>query len=79
LKGKEPEKREPVEMPTLEEPKKVAKTTHREFGGAIGAFFMLILLPCTVYGLNLMCDKVGKKLMHFGETFACKKSKIHEW
>lgn len=63
LKAKDPEKREPVEMPSMDEPKRVVtKTTQREFGGAIGAFFMLFLLPGTVYGLNQMCDKVGRNL-----------------
>ncbi|XP_076464854.1 delta(14)-sterol reductase TM7SF2-like isoform X2 [Babylonia areolata] len=37
--------------------KPVPRTTHYEFGGPIGAFFMIFLLPATVYLVNLACRK----------------------
>lgn len=58
--AKDPEFKEPLEaLPSMDKSKRVPKTTHREFGGASGSFFMLFLLPVTVYGLNIMCDKVS--------------------
>lgn len=45
----------------MDKSKRVPKTTPREFGGASGSFFMLFLLPITVYGLNIMCHKSSCK------------------
>ncbi|ESO94228.1 hypothetical protein LOTGIDRAFT_118629 [Lottia gigantea] len=37
--------------------KVVPKTKEREFGGLIGTFFLIFLLPATVYLLNFACNK----------------------
>lgn len=42
---------------TLEDTKKLKKTKHTEFGGAIGAFLMIFFLPLTMYFVNLACSK----------------------
>lgn len=44
----------------MEQPEKVRVgiTRSREFGGAIGSFFMIIGLPATVLGLNILCSQV---------------------
>lgn len=44
----------------IEEPEKVrvGVTKTREFGGAIGSFFMVLGLPVTVLGLNILCSQV---------------------
>lgn len=53
------EERKPLEFERMEDDnKRVAKTKEREFGGAIGALFMTLSLPITVYLLNYMCSEV---------------------
>ncbi|KAL4237764.1 hypothetical protein ACF0H5_002476 [Mactra antiquata] len=37
--------------------KEVARSDHKEFGGTIGAFFMMLFLPATVYYINMACTK----------------------
>ena len=43
---------------SLDSVKPIKKTKHTEFGGAFGAFFMIISLPLTLYFINLACNKV---------------------
>jgi hypothetical protein len=54
------EQRKPIEFKMIEQPEKVRVgiTRSREFGGAIGSFFMIIGLPATVLGLNILCSQV---------------------
>ena len=58
-KGLAPEQRKPIEFKMIEQPEKVRVgiTRSREFGGAIGSFFMIIGLPATVLGLNILCSQ----------------------
>ncbi|RXM28154.1 Lamin-B receptor [Acipenser ruthenus] len=44
---------------------KVPKTTELEFGGKIGAFFMLSLLPATVLTLLLICGEKDASVLNF--------------
>ncbi|MBN3277033.1 LBR protein, partial [Polyodon spathula] len=44
---------------------KVPKTTELEFGGKIGAFFMLLLLPATVFTLLLICGRKDASVLNF--------------
>lgn len=46
----------------MEEEKRVPRTKNKEFGGAIGAFFMILGLPVIVYFLNFVCVKNNCKL-----------------
>lgn len=56
----EPEKRKVIEFPKMDEDtKKVARTKKTEFGGAFGAFFMILGLPVVVFVLNGLCTKVS--------------------
>lgn len=54
------EEKKPVEFQMMEEPEKVriGMTRSREFGGAIGSFFMVLGLPAGVLGLNILCSQV---------------------
>lgn len=53
-----PEERKPVEFePAAEEERRVSRTKKTEFGGAIGAFFMIFGLPVLVYFLNFVCTQ----------------------
>ncbi|XP_063428276.1 delta(14)-sterol reductase TM7SF2-like [Mytilus trossulus] len=53
------EDKKPVEFQMMEEPEKVriGMTRSREFGGAIGSFFMVLGLPVGVLGLNILCSQ----------------------
>ncbi|KAL8588777.1 hypothetical protein ACOMHN_035273 [Nucella lapillus] len=44
-------------MMGAEKEKPAPRTTHYEFGGPIGAFFLIFFLPATVYLVNLACRK----------------------
>lgn len=39
--------------------KPIARTRNYEFGGPVGVFFMIFLLPAAVYLINLACRKVS--------------------
>ncbi|XP_062980191.1 delta(14)-sterol reductase LBR isoform X2 [Elgaria multicarinata webbii] len=57
----------------FETPKTVGKvclkTKELEFGGKIGAFFMIFLLPGTVFYLLLMCTQKDPSVMNFPPPF----------
>ncbi|MBN3302924.1 LBR protein, partial [Amia calva] len=44
---------------------RVPQTTELEFGGKIGAFFMLFLLPATVFALLLICNREDASILNF--------------
>ncbi|KAL0078847.1 ergosterol biosynthesis ERG4/ERG24 [Phycomyces blakesleeanus] len=49
---------------TLDYKKLNPKTTHYEFGGPIGAFLMITILPCVVILFAFGCDNIGYTPFH---------------
>ncbi|KAK3542596.1 hypothetical protein QTP86_031303 [Hemibagrus guttatus] len=59
----EEQKTEPVVL--LATPKQTSKTTELEFGGRIGVFFLLLLLPVVVLALLTLCGQKDSSLLSF--------------
>nr|XP_015199756.1 PREDICTED: lamin-B receptor [Lepisosteus oculatus] len=65
-KTAQPEEVEREEKVLLKSQKSIVpKTTELEFGGKIGAFFMVLLLPAVVFSLLLMCNLGDPSVLNF--------------
>nr|XP_054759116.1 delta(14)-sterol reductase TM7SF2-like isoform X1 [Lytechinus pictus] len=53
-----------LEIPAEMKSGRVPKTTHYEFGGPIGTFFMILGIPLTVYYLYFTCQPSGCQLSY---------------
>eukprot|EP00062_Callorhinchus_milii_P013085 gi/632960809/ref/XP_007896410.1/ PREDICTED: lamin-B receptor [Callorhinchus milii] len=66
---KEKEEAKPIKLETKDKllyiKKDVPQTQELEFGGRIGAFFMVFLLPATVFILLLMCGQEDSSILSF--------------
>ncbi|KAL4649211.1 lamin-B receptor [Arapaima gigas] len=61
----EPERLEKVAKPLKEMKLSADRPTDLEFGGRIGAFFMIFLLPAMTFLLLLMCSQEDPSLLNF--------------